>query len=113
MKKLLILTIFTVFLVAGPALAQDMEFKDISAQNTFTDAITIEDDGSILVVDTSSMSMTVTLQVKPPHYASWVDIHTQTSEGIYGITNGAGYQWRIGVKTGDYTSGSCRVYIRD
>jgi len=87
-------------------------FKAVTAANQFTDALTIREKGHIIIENTSSMSMTVVLQVRPNKSADWVDTGDEyTSEGLWVIPYGGGHEYRGGVKTGGYTSGTCKVTL--
>ena len=83
---------------------------DITAQNQFTEDLVIPDGGVLIVDDTSSMSMTVVLQVKIG--GSYIDTGvTATAEGLTLIADGCGLTYRAGVKTGGYTSGNATVHL--
>jgi len=87
-------------------------FKAITKQNEFTDALTIREKGWVFIEDTGSMSMTVSLQVKPNKSADWMDTGDEfTSEGAWPIPYGGGHQYRLGVKTGNFTSGTARLTL--
>ena len=85
--------------------------SSISAQNTFTEEIIINGPAVLSVDDTSSMSMTVTLQRKHAATGTWKDCSTVvTAEGLYTIVNCLG-SYRVGCKTGDYTSGTASICL--
>jgi hypothetical protein len=85
--------------------------KDITAQNQFTAALRISDKGIVTIEDTSSMSMTVTLQVRPVNSNEWIAVSTATAQGIIAIAYGGNLEWRVGVPTGGFTSGTATVTI--
>jgi len=84
----------------------------IAAQNTFSDPITLKK-GGILTL-TGTWSATVTVQRYDTGTSAWVDVtnnsgtaFTATANGTYSIAPfeyAANYRW--GVKTGAFTSGS-------
>lgn len=87
-------------------------YKDITAQNQFSSGIVV--DGSMLLVvdDTSSMSMTVVVQVSLDGGTSWIDTGvTATAASRTVLENGKGLQYRVGVKTGGFTSGTATVHL--
>lgn len=96
----------------------------ISAQNTFTTAITVTGGVATLVVS-GTFAATVVLQIRAPEDAdgaAWANADTGWSD----ITNaaltaagqwttvelGGAWQVRAGVKTGGYTSGTAKVWLR-
>lgn len=89
----------------------DYKTVDVTAQNQFTDEVRIPNGGTFIVEDTSSMSMTVTLQVKPDGAAGWIDSDQVTEAGAWYIDS-AGELYRAGVKTGDFTSGTSTIHLK-
>lgn len=89
----------------------DYETVDISAQNQYSDAVRINGRGTFCVEDTSSMAMTVVCQIKPDGAAGWIDADTQTAAGAWTV-DGAGEQFRVGCKTGGFTSGTATAHIK-
>lgn len=86
--------------------------RTITAQNQWTDWIAIQEKGLLTIYDTSSMTMTVTLQMRPPGETTPTrDVETFTTEDVKVIRHGGASEFRIGVKTGDYTSGEAAVSI--
>ncbi len=84
--------------------------KDITAQNQFSDALQIYGSMRMFAYDTSSMSMTVTLQVKVD--GNWFSTgKTLTAEGSELLEEGQGLEYRVGVATGDFTSGTATIYL--
>ena len=111
MKRFLLMLVLIVALT-GTATAAEEVCISITAQNTFTDTLVIEGPLQVSVEDTSSMSMTITLQRL--HYAtgSYIDVTGDiTEEGVYTVSDGGGATWRVGCKTGDYTSGTASVCL--
>jgi len=112
MKKTTLLIALVLLLAAGTTLAVESATKDITAQNQFTDSIRVHAVGIVIIEDTGSISATFTLQIKPDDGSNWVDTgDTFTAEGAWSFDSVAGVQYRIGVKTGDFTSGTATVYI--
>lgn len=85
--------------------------KDVTGANQFTDALELVGGAQMIIRDTSSMSMTVTLQTRAPGQSNWVDSDEQSAEGAWPITTTAGADYRLGVKTGAWVSGTCTVYL--
>jgi hypothetical protein len=82
--------------------------KDISAQNTFTDPVQIE--GYFNVSISGTFSATVTAQ-RSVDKVNWHDVDSWTAPAEeFGFD--PEYTWyRLGVKTGGYTSGTVSVRI--
>ena len=84
----------------------------IAAENTFSDPIEVN------VPFTLVLSGTWTATVTPQHSfdggTTWVDDgSTFTANGVWpGSVNRHGQQFRVGVKTGDYTNGTVAGLIR-
>jgi hypothetical protein len=87
-------------------------YKSITAQNTYSDSVRFgREGGQLLVEDVSSFVGTVTLQARASRSADWTDVDSFTGEGGCEISGGP-FEWRAGVKTGDYTSGTVAVHVR-
>jgi hypothetical protein len=87
-----------------------MVTKAVSAQNTFTDAITLEGCGALTVSGT--FVATVSLQVKADG-VNWVDTgDTITAPGRRIIQDGTRDEYRAGVKTGGFTSGTATIVLK-
>lgn len=93
--------------------------KAISAQNTFTDAVRITGVGgssrTFSVAITGTWVGTVTLQKSIGNDTTWVDTtHTDTANTSYTDSDSLDNQivyYRIGIKTGNYTSGTANVSL--
>jgi len=89
----------------------------ITAQNTFSDPIEVTGVGggrSFSVLLTNTFSATVTLQYSVGVVGSWVDYDTYTTELAISVNDGLDNQiiyYRIGVKTGEFTSGQCDAVL--
>lgn len=80
--------------------------KDITAENTFCDSITI-DNREFNVRIMGTWVATVTVQRKLKGDAAWEDVESFTENGAYvGCEPEKGASYRVGVKTGDFTSGT-------
>lgn len=84
----------------------------VSAQNTFTNSILVTGTAAARafgVVITGTFSATVTLQRSVGDDTSWVDVTTYTTTQSTTLTDNLENQtiyYRLGVKTGNYTSGT-------
>lgn len=85
--------------------------KAITAQNQFSEAIQVYGPCIMLAHDTSSMVMTVTLQVSLDGSTYFSSGSTLTAEGVAYLVNGCGLWYRVGVATGDFTSGTATAYL--
>ncbi len=84
----------------------------ITAENTWTDSLDIENSKyTISITGLTAGSGTVTVQRKRPLDSTWRDdsVHTSDVEAV-GEAIGK-WQYRIGTKTGEYTSGTFNVEI--
>lgn len=96
------------------AAGQQVE-ADISAEDTFTDPIRVTGIGASrkLTVNISGTFVgTLTLQRSPAEPGSWTDVKTWTTGTTEQYDDGLDNQviyYRIGIKTGDYTSGTASV----
>jgi hypothetical protein len=88
------------------------ESRSISAQNLFTNTIEAEANNSIIVDITGTWSGQITLQRSTDNGANWLDLYYYTSNISTTTTE---YEddvlYRIGIKTGDYTSGTAVVAV--
>jgi len=80
----------------------------IAAQNTFTTAKMLQGDFNVSISGT--FAATVTVQ-RSPDNTNWFDVNTFTTP-----IETAGFEpelmwYRVGVKTGDYTSGTAAVRL--
>lgn len=92
--------------------------KAIGAQNIFTDAIVVNS-GAIIAL-TGTFSANVVLQKLALDNSTWIDVTYNdgtatifTLAGTY-LINGTGFDvvYRVGVKTGGYTSGAVNIEIQ-
>ncbi len=85
--------------------------KDITAQNQFSNIMQVYGPCLFLGRDTGSAVMTGTLQVSMDGTTWFSSGTTLTAEGVAYLTDGCGLLYRVGVATGDYTSGTATVYL--
>jgi hypothetical protein len=91
--------------------------RDISAENTFTNSIRVTGVGAtraFSVVRAGTWSATVTLQRSIDDGASWTDVTTYTGNGSVSYNDALDNSialYRIGIKTGDYTSGTAELTL--
>jgi len=83
----------------------------ITAQNTFTDAIEVR--GHFNISISGTWAGTTTAQRSFDGGSTWLDVDTFTSN-----YEGVGFDaedilYRVGIKTGDYTSGTAEVRLSD
>ena len=101
----------------------DLVSKLVTADsNQFTGGIRLPYGGVFTVQDnlksSAAMSMTITVQVledpSDGNTPGWVDLPdkgAQTGAGSW-LINGAGEQFKVGCKTGDFTSGEVLVSLK-
>ena len=88
----------------------DIVTSDISAQNTFTDGLSLRGDFSLSIAGTFVGTVTVQRSFDG---STWADVDTFTSTYEGNGYEGVGAQYRAGIKTGEYTSGTASVTIRE
>lgn len=96
--------------------------KTITAQNEFTDALTVQEGKSFLIIIEGTWTATLTLQERSGEDDSWRDVTFQDGtliqfeNNVNTSTNIQNHlqqmQFRLGVKTGDFTSGSINCEMR-
>ena len=86
-------------------MARKMVPRSVAAENQFTDAVTLH--GYFNLSISGTWSATVTLQRSFDGGSTWFDVGART-ENVeeYGLEPEDSVQYRVGVKTGDYTSGT-------
>lgn len=92
--------------------------QDVTAENQFSDAIRVQGVGSsqrtFQIIRSGTWSATLTLQRSVGEPGSWVDVSTYTTNGTTNYNDGLDNQiiyYRIGIKTGDYTSGTAELSL--
>jgi len=88
----------------------DVVTKSITAQNTFSDGLSLRGDFSLSIGGTFSATVTVQRSFDG---STWADVDTFTSQYEGNGYEGVGAQYRAGVKTGDFTSGTVEVTLRE
>lgn len=85
--------------------------EEISAQNTFTAAVPIPVTGVIDLSIGGTFSATVTVQ----RYIgkTWRAVDTFTAADEKKISGSLGMKYRVGVATGDYTSGTVEITLQN
>jgi len=92
--------------------------KTITAQNTFTDPIFIKKGGRVRLSGT--FTATVSLQIRDVDNSTWADVTDNsgnlvawTTSGVFTINPPFGLvgEFRVGIKTGGYTSGTIVVTL--
>ena len=86
-----------------------IEQKSISAEDTFTDWVLFTSGTYVDLSISGTFSATVTLQRKFEKYGSPLDVDTFTSSAEKDFYVAATAYYRVGIKTGDYTSGTANV----
>lgn len=86
--------------------------RTISSQNIFTDSIEVEANESVIIEITGIWDGTVTLQKSLDSGANWLDLYFYTDNISTTITEYSNdILYRLGIKTGDYTSGTAEVAV--
>ena len=82
----------------------------VTAENQFSGYVAPEadEDGVVTIIGTGSM--TITLQVLPEGETTPIDVDSVTAAGRYTFA-ATREKHRIGVKTGDFTSGTMRILL--
>lgn len=109
MFKRLILICIILFGINHVVYAVDFVTATVTAQNSFTSSIspTFKNRSGYLKITVSGIWVaTVTLQNSVDSGVTWVDANTWTANTVKALTDKDVGVWRIGVKTGDFTSGS-------
>ncbi len=83
----------------------------ITAQNTFTDPISLQSKEMASISISGTFSATVTVQ-RELEGGTWLDVETYTSAVEKNYTSGSNESIRVGVKTSDYTSGTVNVVVQ-
>lgn len=81
---------------------------DISAQNTFTPAIQRSAGRGFDVIIAGTFDATVTIQASRDG-STWIDLEDQTTPIVRTGLAASEMYYRVGVKTGNYTSGTVSV----
>jgi hypothetical protein len=83
---------------------------NITAQNTFTPAVLIQGGDAFDVTVSGTFVATVTLQ-RSKDNVTWRDVESFTAPAQKSGLAGTAWYHRVGIKTGDFTSGTAVVDI--
>jgi hypothetical protein len=83
--------------------------KDVTAENTFTDALDLQQGRTAAISVSGTFSATVTLQRSID--GNWRDVEDYTTVVEKNYTAGTDEQIRVGVKTSNYTSGTVSIVV--
>lgn len=89
----------------------DIVTKEITAENTFSDMINVMGNFDLSIAGT--FDATVTVQRSFDAGVSWADVDTFTAPIETAGFDPVSCNYRAGVKSGDYVSGSVVVTIRE
>ena len=90
------------------------EYKEITAQNTWTDTIlSVDRNDQLLIEMKGTWVATVTLQRSSDEGDNWIDVYQHTANAAVSLTEEVSDDvwYRLGVKTGDYTSGTVKATL--
>jgi hypothetical protein len=91
-------------------MGQRLQTRSISGDNLFVDAAEIQ--GYFNVGISGTWVGTVTAQRSFDLGSTWFDVNTWTANTQeYGFEPERRVQYRVGIKTGEYTSGTCVVRL--
>jgi len=91
-------------------MSRKSETRSITAANLFTDAVSMV--GYFNLSISGTWAGTVTVQRSFDSGSTWHDVDTWTENTQeYGLEPEGGTQYRVGIKTGEYTSGTCVVRL--
>ncbi|MER9195275.1 hypothetical protein NKI13_18530 [Mesorhizobium australicum] len=85
----------------------------ITAANTFTTPILIQPGNSFDITVSGTFVATVVLQRSKDGSTNWLDVASFTAPAEQTGSAGSAWYFRIGVKTGGYTSGTAVVDLFD
>jgi hypothetical protein len=86
--------------------------KDISAENSYTNTMWVDSNESVIISLTGTWAATVTLQRSYDEGLTWLDYYQYTSNiSTLVIEVEDDVLYRLGIKTGDYTSGTVVAII--
>ena len=88
----------------------DVVTKTISAQNTFSDGLSVRGDFAVSISGVSDSTITIQRSFDN---STWADVDTFTGNYEGNGYEGVGALYRAGVKTGDYGSDTVVVTLRE
>ena len=84
--------------------------RSIAAENLYTDSVQVV--GYFNLSISGTWVATVTVQRSFDQSATWHDVDTWTTNAEeYGLEPEGGIHYRVGIKTGEFTSGTCVVRL--
>lgn len=83
----------------------------ITAENQFCQPIHVDQGKRGTLTLSGTFSATVTLQCRLNGTSAWIDVDTKTDAERY-YFEGGNDDWRAGVKTGDFTSGTVELNLK-
>lgn len=83
---------------------------DITAQDTFTPAVLIQGEDTFDISVSGTFVATVVVQ-RSKDSSAWVDLETFTVPTEKSGRSGSAWYYRMGVKTGGFTSGTIKVEL--
>lgn len=80
--------------------------RAITAENQFSNVLRVANRKFNLSVYSTAISATITLQRKPPEGGAdtWRDVATYTADAERIVESVGSWDWRIGCKTGEFSS---------
>ena len=91
-------------------MARKKQTRSIAAENLFTDAVSFA--GYFNISISGTWAGTLTVQRSFDSGSTWYDVDQWTANTQeYGLEPEGGVQYRAGIKTGEYTSGTCVVRL--
>jgi hypothetical protein len=91
-------------------MSQKLRTRSIDGENLFTDAAEIA--GYFNISISGTWGGTVTVQRSFDSGSTWFDVATwQVNTQEYGLEPEREVQYRVGIKLGEYTSGTCVVRL--
>ena len=91
-------------------MARKKQTRSIAAENLFTDAVSLA--GYFNISLSGTWVGTLTVQRSFDSGSTWYDVDQWTSNTqAYGLEPEVGVHYRAGIKTGDFTSGTCVVRL--
>lgn len=112
--KYLVISFVLCFAISSSTFAAVVS-KSIGAQSIWSDALTPNNSfhsGYMNISISGTWVGTITLQRSFDSGSTWYDVETWTSNTQQSLTEGErGVQYKIGIDTGDYTSGTANVRL--
>ena len=91
-------------------MSRKSQTRSIAAANLYTDAVEVV--GYFNLSISGTWVATVTVQRSFDAGATWYDVDTwEENTQEYGLEPEGGIQYRVGIKTGEFTSGTCVVRL--